>query len=201
MPRHSTITTTWESTGFLGFGTRKHEREYRVTYLDDSPGRKDAVEFFGRALVPAWNLPDAINKMPGAMAQKFLDDHPFQEKWAMLTLHTRDVAFENQDLYRLEFLRELERIHSHADHLTDSGVRFFRLIPELRHLLIYSPLVTDACLEDVAALTCLETIDFQGSPGITKEAFARLVGRLDHLVDIYPPFHGIEKTNGTQAAT
>jgi len=104
-------------------------------------------------------------------------------------LAERDITFVDQDLYRLKHLPELERLHSHADHLTDAGVNFFRLIPDLKHLLIYSPLVTDACLEDVAALSLLETIDLQGSPGITAEAFDRLVDRLDHLVDIYPPFH------------
>jgi len=182
MPRESTIKTSWERNG------KKIEREYRITYLDDSEERAEAVLFFGRALVPEVHIPKITFNMSETDAQAYLDDHPMQRQWSMLTLHEREVSFEDDDLYRLEFLPELERLHSHASHLTDRGVAYFQRVPGLRHLLIYSPLVTDACLDGIATLKQLQTVDLQGSHLITRGAFDRLVGKLPNLVDIYPPF-------------
>ena len=182
MPRESTIKTSWERNG------KKIEREYRITYLDDSEERAEAVLFFGRALVPAMSIPKITYNMSENDAQAYLDDHPMQRQWSMLTLHEREVSFEDDDLYRLEFFPELDRLHSHANHLTDRGVGYFQRISELRHLLIYSPLVTDVCLDAIANLRQLQTIDLQGSHLITRKAFDRLVRKLPELVDIYPPF-------------
>ncbi|MCH6259399.1 hypothetical protein MLD52_22785 [Puniceicoccaceae bacterium K14] len=185
MPRHQTIKRSWETKAILG--TRKHNREYRVTYTDDSGERAEAVSFFGEALFPAMNIPDSLDQMSERSAQEYLDAHPVQEQWSMLTLDQR-VTFIDGDLHRLKYLPELERLHSHADHLTDHGVSHIPTIPELRHLLIYSPHVTDRCLEDIACLRHLQTIDLQGSHLITREAFDALVEGLPDLVDIYPPF-------------
>lgn len=185
MTRCQTITRSWEEKGV--FRVRKHKREYRVTYTDDSPERADAVAFFGRALIPTMNLPDALDQMSESAAQVYLDAHPIQEQWSMLILDQR-VDFVDDDLRRLKHLPELKRIHSHADHLTDRGVSFVPQIAELRHLLIYSPLVTDRCLEDIARLRRLQTIDLQGSHRISRKSFDALVADLPDLVGIYPPF-------------
>ena len=183
MPGESTVKTSWERNG------KKIEREYRITYVDDSQERAEGVHFFGRALFPALNIPRVTYSMSERDAQAYFDAHPMQRQWSMLTLHSeKEVFFEDDDLYRLEFFPELERLHSHANHLTDRGVGYFQRIPGLRHLLIYSPLVTDACLDGIAALRNLQTIDFQGSHLITRGAFDRLVRKLPKLVDIYPPF-------------
>ncbi len=182
MPRESTLKTSWERNG------KKIEREYRITYLDDSEERSEAVRFFGPALLPAMSIPRITYNMSESEAQTYFDDHPMQRQWSMLTLHEREVTFEDSDLYRLEFFPELERLHSHASHLTDRGVDHFQRIPGLRHLLIYSPFVTDACFDGVATLRQLQTIDLQGSHLITHEAFDRLVRNLPKLVDVYPPF-------------
>jgi hypothetical protein len=182
MPRESTIKTSWERNG------KKIEREYRITYLDDSEERAEAVIFFGRALFPAMSIPKITYDMSETDAQAYLDDHPMQRQWTMLTLDDREASFEDDDLYRLEFFPELDRLHSHASHLTDRGVAYFQRIPGLRHLLIYSPLLTDACLDGLANLQQLQTIDLQGSHLITRGAFDRLVAKLPNLVDVYPPF-------------
>jgi hypothetical protein len=175
--------TSWDRDG------KKFEREYRITYLDDSEERAEAVRFFGRALFPALNIPRITYSMSEHDAQAYFDDHPMQRQWSMLTLHPEwDVSFEDDDLYRLEFFPELERLHSHANHLTDRGVGYFHRIPGLRHLLIYSPLVTDAFLEGIAALRQLQTIDLQGSHLISREGFDQLVRKLPKLVETYPPF-------------
>ena len=184
MPIRQTITSSWETKGILG--TRKHKREYHVTYTDDSDERKDAVIFFGKGLFPAFNLPDSLDKMSERAAQAYLDAHPFQRQWSMLTLDQR-VTFGNDDLHRLRHLPELERLHSHAAHLTDSGVSFMAQVSDLQHLLIYSPLITDRCLEDIARLRHLQTLDLQSSQLISRKAFDDLVSRLPNLVDIYPP--------------
>jgi hypothetical protein len=185
MPRQTTITRSWETKGFLG--TRKHKRDYRVTYTDDSEERAEAVTFFGKGLIPAMNIPDSLDKMSERSAQEYLDGHPMQERWRMLTLQYR-ATFVDDDLRRLKYFPELERLHSHADHLTDRGVSFISLIPELKHLLIYSPHITDRCLEDIALLRRLRTIDLQGSHLVSRQAFDALVEDLPDLVDIYPPF-------------
>jgi hypothetical protein len=182
MPSESTIKTSWERNG------KKIEREYRITYLDDSKERAEAVLFFGRALFPAMSIPKVTYDMSETDAQAYLDDHPTQRQWNMLTLSEREVSFEDDDLYRLEFFPELDRLHATANHLTDRGVGYFQRIPELRHLLIYSPLVTDACLDGIAILRRLQTLDLQGSHLITREAFDLLARNLPELVDIYPPF-------------
>ena len=185
MPRQTTITRSWETKGILGI--RKHKREYRVTYTDDSDERVEAVKFFGDRLFPAMNIPYSLDQMSERAAQEYLDANPVQEQWSLLTLDSR-VTFIDEDLHRLRYLPELERLHSHADHLTDLGVSFIPQIPELRHLLIYSPLITDRCLEDIARLRHLQTIDLQGSHLVSRKAFDALVSRLPNLVDIYPPF-------------
>ena len=185
MPRHQTIKRSWETKGILG--TRKHKREYRVTYTDDSDERAEAVSFFGEGLFPAMSIPDSLDQMSERFAQEYLDAHPVQEQWSMLTLDQR-VTFIDDDLHRLKYFPELERLHSHADHLTDHGVSYIPMIPELRHLLIYSPHVTDRCLKDIARLSHLQTIDLQGSHLISRKAFDALVEDLPELVDIYPPF-------------
>jgi hypothetical protein len=183
MTSESKVKTSWEHNG------KKIEREYRITYLDDSEERAEAVRFFGRALFPALTIPKVTYSMSERDAQAYFDEHPMQRQWSMLTLHSETgVSFEDDDLYRLEFFPELERLHSHADHLSDRGVSYFPRIPRLRHLLIYSPLVTDACLDAIAALRDLQTIDLQGSHRVTRGAFDRLVRKLPKLVDIYPPF-------------
>lgn len=184
MARHKTITRSWEERGVLSL--RFHERKYRVTYEDDSPERAEAVAFFGEALIPAMNLPHALDQMSERTAQAYLDAHPTQEQWSMLLLDRR-VTFGDDDLSRLEHLPELKRIHSHADHLTDRGVSFIASIAGLQHLLIYSPLVTDRCLEDIARLRQLQTIDLQASHLISRKAFDALVSDLPDLVSIYPP--------------
>ena len=109
------------------------------------------------------------------------------ELWSMLTLDSSRVSFTDDDLFRLQYFPELERLHSHVNHVTDHGVTYVRHIPRLRHLLIYSPLVTDACLENIGFLQDLQTIDLQGSHRITRGAFDALVAHLPNLVDIYPP--------------
>lgn len=185
MPRSSTIKKSWETKCELG--TQRHSREYCVTYLDDSVERAEAVQFFREGLSPSMNLPESIDELSADEAQRYLDEHPLEEKWSMLTLDER-CAFEDDDLFRLGFLPELERLHSHAPHLTDRGVRCIRRIPDLQHLLIYSPLVTDACLEELASLKSLRTLDLQGSHLISRDAFDRLVGKLPRLVASYPPF-------------
>jgi hypothetical protein len=179
----SIVKTSWERNG------KKIEREYQITYLDDSEERAEAVIFFGCALFPAMNIPKITYTMSESDAQAYLDDHPMRRQWSMLTLNEREVSFEDDDLYRLEFFPELDRLHSHANHLTDRGVGYFQRIPELRHLLIYSPLVTDTCLDGIANFRRLQTLDLQGSLLITREAFDRLTRNLPDLVDIYPPFH------------
>jgi len=167
--------------------TRKHKREYQVTHTDDSEERAEAVRFFGKGLFPAMNIPDSLDQMSERSAQEYLDAHPVQKQWSMLTLDDR-VTFVDDDLHRLKYFPELERLHSHADHLTDHGVSFIPFIPELRHLLIYSPVVTDRCLVDIARLRRLQTIDLQGSHLISRQAFDDLIKELPDLVDIYPPF-------------
>ena len=184
MPRQSKIKRSWSENG------TRIEREYRVTYTDDSEERAEAVRFFGKGLFPATSLPERINRMSEEAGQKFLDDHPMQQRWQMLTLDNQRFSFEDDDLRRLQFIPELEHLHSHATHLTDRGVSHFRQIPDLQHLLLYSPLVTDACLQDIAALRNLRTIDLQGSHLVTRSPFDRLVRGLRKLEDIYPPFDG-----------
>jgi len=181
MPWETTIKTSWNSNG------KKIEREYRITYLDDSEERAEAVLFFGQSLFPALSIPKVTYSMSARDAQAYLDDHPTQRRWLMLTLDDRTLPFVDADLYRLEFLPELERLHVHTNHLTDRGVEHFRRIPGLSHLLIYSPLVTDECLDGIATLRLLQTLDLQGSHLITRAAFDRLVRKLPKLVDIYPP--------------
>ncbi|RYD66757.1 MAG: hypothetical protein EOP83_04235 [Verrucomicrobiaceae bacterium] len=133
-------------------------------------------------------LMEHVEELMEPIDQAFLDDHPAQRRWLMLTLHEMDLQFEEADLYRLEFLPELERLRSHVDHLTDRGVDYFTRVSGLSHLVIFSPLVTDACLEKIATLKHLQTIDLQGSHLISRVAFDRMIQKLPKLVDIYPPF-------------
>lgn len=184
MPRRTTITRTWSTIP----GTRERKRRtYTVTYVDDSEERAEAIAFFGESLFPALDLPESLDRMSEHDAQEFLDAHPIQRRWHMLTLDNK-LTFVDDDLQRLEHFPELEHLHSHANHLTDRGVAYISRISELRHLVIYSPLITDACLEDIAKLRCLQTIDLQGSHLVSRKAFDALVAKLHHLVDIYPPF-------------
>jgi hypothetical protein len=109
-----------------------------------------------------------------------------QEQWSMLILDER-ITFEDDDLYRLEFLPELDALHSFAPHLTDRGVLHFRCLLNLSRLVLNSPLVTESCLNDIASLERLRYIDLQGSPQITRKAFDRLVKRLPRPTEVFPP--------------
>ncbi|MEM9419292.1 MAG: hypothetical protein AAGA25_09625 [Planctomycetota bacterium] len=159
-----------------------------MTYIDDSEERAEAISFFEDALSPLLQLPEEIDEMSESDAQEYLDTHPIHEQWGMLKL-TERIDFEVEDLRRLEFLPDLQALHSHVDHLTDEGVSLITQISGLKRLLVYSPLVTDGCLKYMERLKNLTTIDLQGSHQITRKAFDELVVKLPNLVDIYPPFH------------
>jgi len=182
MPRQSTIKVSWGRDGI------KIVREYRVTYTDDSEERTEAVRFFGKALFPASQIPKCTYGMSAKEAQMFLDEHPMQQQWQMLILDPRSGNFQDDDLHRLQYFPELEILQSRAEQITDRGVAHFRRIPGLRDLLLYSPLVTDACLPDIATLKQLKCLDLQGSHLISRQGFDRLVKSLKGLEDIYPPF-------------
>ncbi|HWC60688.1 MAG TPA: hypothetical protein VHC44_13410 [Verrucomicrobiae bacterium] len=183
VPRQRVLNKTREMPSL--FGTRKIERAYRVSYLADSAGRAEAVHFFGPALVPHMRVPDFLDKMPLAKAQAWLDAHPMEERWFMLVLDDERVRFVDADLRRLKFLPELARIHSFSKGLTDAGVDCFRLVPALEGLLIYSPNVTDRCLESLAQMPQLKDLDIQDSPQLTPPAIDQLVARLPNLKEIW----------------
>ena len=180
MPRQSKISRS------INDGSK---REFTVTYVDDTPERAEAVAFFSsleRGLFPAMNLPAAIDDMPHLDAQAYLDIHPQQERWSMLTIaHNDDV---DDDLARLQHLPELDTLKLHCGMLTDAGVRHLEWLASLELLVVASPKVTDACLPHLLGLRSLRRVDFQLSPNVTHDGYMATMDRLPNIQDRYPPF-------------
>ena len=188
MPRQETIVTWWEKMD----GTRGPKREYRVTYLDDSAERAEAVSFFRKGLFEASNLPGSLDEMSEREAQEYLDSHPMQQQWDTLTIGSpRIMTFVDDDLQRLKHIPELTWLNLQSPELTDRGVSFLRHLNDLRALILYSPLITDRCLKYIARHRGLYFLDLQGSHLVTRRAFDKLAKRLPNLEDIYPPFEDI----------
>src|SRR5687767_12469532 len=90
----------------------KGERVYTLTYLDGSPERQEAVQFFRRlrqpsCLFPALNIPEVIRSMSTDAAQQYLDAHPMQEQWSLLSFSEKDLISDD-DLGRLRYIPEIE---------------------------------------------------------------------------------------------
>jgi len=178
--------------------TNKDERVYTFTYLDDSPERQEAIQFFktsrstsglfqGTGLFPALKIPEVVDRMSLHAAQEYLDAHPVQEQWSLLTIRQDDGAITDADLIRLRYLPELEHLNVFSSRITDLGVRHFCFLERLKHLVLYSPGVTDACLDSIVNIQTLVSLDMQRASRVSRAAFFAAVRRLPAICDAYPP--------------
>jgi hypothetical protein len=160
-------------------------RTYTVWYADDPPERAEAVRFFQspHKLFPAMYLPSGVHEMPLADANAYLRDHPIPELWSLLEVWG-PVA--DDDLARLRYLPELKVVTIHSQ-VSDHAVTHLRHLEALESLVLYSDRVTDACLQTVAELGSLRSLDMLRSRGVSPSAFAAAALRMPKLEDAYPP--------------
>jgi hypothetical protein len=181
MPRQTKITRT------INGGPKC---DFTVTYGDDTPERAEAVAFFAateRGLFPAMNLPSVIDDLPRSDAQAYLDQHPIQEQWSMLTIGQNDNVSDD-DLSRLQHISELDTLKLCCGTLTDAGLQHLKWLTSLELLVVACPNVTDACLAYLIPLRSLRHVDFQLSPNVTVDAYMETMDRLPNIQDRYPPF-------------
>jgi hypothetical protein len=170
------------------------ERAYTLTYLDDSPERQEAIQFFQRSrgssgLFPALNIPEIVSGMPRHAAQEYLDAHPIQEQWSLLAIREGD-GISDDDLIRLRYIPEIHTLNVFSNRITDLGVRHVCFLRQLKHLALNSTSVTDACLDDITNIRTLLSLDMQMSRRVSRSAYLSAVKRLPSIVDSYPPFEG-----------
>jgi hypothetical protein len=166
------------------------ERDFIVTFEDDSPERAEAVRFFRRLrrpMFPAMNLPEEIDHLSQEDAQRYLDANPFQQQWSSLRILPEDCVTDD-DLARLRFVPELEHVSLYD--VGDDALKHLSHLHSIDCLVVYSEKVTDACLESVRRLVTLRSIDFQSSPNVSPTAFGEAVAALPKVVNIYPPYSG-----------
>ena len=182
MPRRTQIKRIIES----------EERVYTFTYLDDTPERQEAVQFFQQSrcfggLLPAINIPPLVASMSMEAAQEYLDAHPIREQWSSLTVHYRDDHVSDDDFIRLQNLPEIEALIVRSNRVTDFGVRHFCLLTRLNRLVLYSNNVTDACLDHIVRIQTLVSLDMQSSRRVSQSAFSMALKRLPSIRNSYPP--------------
>ena len=178
-------------------GTQSADRVYTLTYVDDPPERQEAISFLGakspnqkseyRRLLPAINLPKEVEGMTAEAGQAYLDAHPMQQFWASLNIDHEDVIYDD-DLRRLRFLPEIQRVKIMSSRITNAGVRHLLHLTDLRSLVLYSGRITSGCLGDIVHLKSLETLDLQMSPRVSRSAFEAAVAQLPLLEDVFPPW-------------
>jgi hypothetical protein len=181
MPRKAQIT----------FRDDKVDRDYTLTYLDDSPERQEAVQFFRSlrqpsCLIPSLSIPEVIRSMSTNAAQEYLDAHPMQEQWSLLSFSERDPVSDD-DLVRLQYLPELEVLKVFSNRITDLGVRHFCSLSRLNQLVLYSNNVTDACFDHITRIRTLVLLDMQMSRRVSRSAYLAATKRLPSIQDSYPP--------------
>ncbi|MFO1020281.1 MAG: hypothetical protein U0903_06245 [Planctomycetales bacterium] len=172
-------------------------RTFFVTFTDDGPDRREAIEFFSKLTQPLFSggrpkalfpasptFPDNIDRLSDEDAQAYFDANPVERQWASLTLLQQDGVADHE-LYRLKFIPELKRLHFSG--VGDEALSHVVYLQSLTCLVVYSPHITDACLQYVKRLTSLKALDFKASPQITQKAFAETFSSLPNIVDAYPP--------------
>lgn len=170
--------------------SRKYdERVYTVWYTDDSRERLEAVRFFRKSaacLFPAMGLPAEVEGMPFRKANDYLRQHPFQERWSLLSIKQGNPICDN-DLLRLQYLPELQAVHVFRADISDEGVKCLLLLRGIERLVLYSDKVTDGCLRFIRQMKSLRSLDLQGSPGVSRSAFHKVVRSLPEKLESWPP--------------
>jgi hypothetical protein len=157
-------------------------RVYHVVYADDPPERAEAVAFFGRlgghsGLFPRMDVPEVVRTLPIEDANALLRRNPMPERFSGLFVEG-GTLIRDEDLRRLEYLPELERVHLRADSITDAGVRHLRYLPQIKSLILYSAGVTNACLDVLRTLRTLRQLDLQGSTRLSRKKCAAVTREL-----------------------
>jgi hypothetical protein len=169
-------------------GTDK--REFTVHFTEDAPERAEAVEFFRVREGHLYSVCPVTNRvwaMSVADANAYFAANPGPQLYESLYLN-KDANITDEDLARLTYIPELIRFRIFSNRITDTGVRHIASsLSALENLCVYSPLITDACLDAIAQLKALKTLDLQASPQITREAFGSLLERLPKIVNSYGP--------------
>ena len=125
--------------------------------------------------------------MPAEVVQDWLNTHPMQRQWSSLRVDRFDLVFDD-DLARLRYLPELEKVSILSSRITDRGVHHLLHLKNLKTLVILSRRVTNACLTTIADLRSLEILDLQLCPRVSSAAFASTVKRLPKLQESFPPW-------------
>ena len=180
MPRQGKI--------YCGSGDR--QREYIVTYSDDSPERSEAVEFFQQfehGLFPAMKLHEGIESLSLDEAQRLMDQNPIQEQWKILTITDRDLVTDD-DLSRFQHIPELQILKIMTNKITDRGIEHIKWLTKLEFLILYSDQVTNSCLRDIVNLTSLKFVDMQCACSVARDAYMDAMDKLpNHRSRRYPP--------------
>lgn len=191
MPRQTTIRCSTTNGLEESTYTAPLEREYTVTYLDDPPERREAVAFFQEfddGLFPAIDLPSCIDDLPFDQAQKYLDEHPMQERWSMLTITEGDPICD-EDLARLQYLPELEIVKIYTSKISDCGIAHLKWLVSLECLILSSKRLTNACLQHIVRISSLQAVDMQRASQVTRDAYMEAMDQLPNLSpERYPPF-------------
>ena len=134
------------------------------------------------------NLPDCIDALPFDEAQRYLNEHPMEEQWSILTILDADPVTD-EDLRRLQYIPELNVLKLMTDKITDRGIEYLKWLVNLEWLILYSTQLTDDCLQHTVRLKSLRLVDMQCSPNVTGAAYMHAMQQLPNLrSERYPPF-------------
>ncbi len=167
-------------------------REFIAHYSDDPPERTEAVAFFAALDCGIYSncpITDKLWTLPVDEANAYLAANPTRQTYNSLYIRGRCDDISDDDLSRLAHIPELIRFHIFSDRLSDAGVRHISALSKLEGLVIYSPLITDACLGTIAQIKSLQDLDLQCSPLITTAAFRSLILELPSIRTSWGPHH------------
>ena len=171
------------------FGGRLDHKRCFVSYFDDAPERADAVAFFKGvkvALFPQIPFPREYASMPQEIVQQYLDAHPLPHLWDSLSIYRENIVCD-EDLSRLQYIPEIVSVKIMTDSIGDVGLGYLSFLSAIESLTVYSIRITDVCLESISKMKTLRTLDLQGSPNVSQDAYYSLIARLPLIEQPYPP--------------
>lgn len=164
-------------------------RVYNFVHIDPPPDRKEAVDFFENhgILHSGYKITPEIQSMPIDQANDFLRQHPTIEQWTSLMIKG-DAKINDSDLFRLQFLPEIQSVHILSSGITDVGVQHLLHLRGLRSLGLHSKNITEKSLDIISRLPAIRGINLQGCPNISREKFNAMIASFPNRPEAVPPF-------------
>jgi hypothetical protein len=164
------------------------QKSYVVTLQDDEVDRqvaKQKLESNWHQMFPVISINDELYQLPQAEAQKYLDQIEMPRRYAMIQQFGENVTEEIIGLINL--FPEVEHITIIANKVTDKGILSLHGLQNLKWFCLYSKAVTDESLTAIQQFISLDSLDLQGSPGISVDSAFEVRKKMVHIRDYWPP--------------